>query len=109
MKSYTADRCGWCANARRRQRCRNAAGVALVRRPTPRYFEPMEPMLAVRGGERSCGIALTDKRSPDGRLQCRWPSQVPVEIAGLVKGADLVAAFPPAGCRRKSCGSSRAR
>ena len=69
----------------------------LVRRPTPRYFEPMEPMLAVRGVKRSLRHRFDRHRSPDGRLQCRWPSQVSTEIEGLVRGADLVAAFPAGG------------
>jgi hypothetical protein len=69
----------------------------LVRRPTPRYFEPMEPMLAVRGAKRSLRHRFDRHRSPDGRLQCRWPSQVSNEIEGLVRGADLVAPFPAGG------------
>ena len=69
----------------------------LVRRPTPRYFEPMEPMLAVRGVKRSLRHRFDRHRSPDGSLQCRWPSQVSNEIEGLVKGVDLVTAFPAGG------------
>ena len=69
----------------------------LVRRPTPRYFEPLEPMLAIRGVKRNLRHRCDTMRSPDGRLQCRWPAQVPVEIGGLVKGSDLVAPFPTGG------------
>lgn len=86
--------------ARERRDGRKAAAQPasrLIRRPTPRYFEPMEPMLAIRGGKRNLRHRFDRLRSPDGRLQCRWPAQVPVEIAGLVKGADLVTAFPTGG------------
>lgn len=69
----------------------------LIRRPTPRFFEPMEPMLAIRGVKRNLRHRYDTLRSPDGRLQCRWPAQVPVEISGLVKGADLLDAFPMGG------------
>jgi hypothetical protein len=71
--------------------------VRRIQRPTPRYFEPLEPLLAVRGAKRNLRHRFDALRSPDGRLQCRWPAQVPVEISGLVKGADLVNAFPAGG------------
>jgi hypothetical protein len=69
----------------------------LVSRPTPRYFEPMEPMLAVRSAKRSLRHGFDSRRSSDGRLQCRWPAQVSEEIEGLVSGSDLVTPFPAGG------------
>ena len=95
VKSFTADKLRTVAESRS-----DAAAPAptpatrLVRRPTPRYFEPLEPMLAIRGARRSLRHGFDNRRSPDGRLQCRWPSQVPVEVSGLIKGSDLVAEFP---------------
>ena len=71
--------------------------VRRIQRPTPRYFEPMEPMLAIRGSKRNLRHRFDARRSPDGRLQCRWPAQVQTEIAGLTKGADLVSSFPMGG------------
>jgi len=68
-----------------------------IQRPTPRYFEPMEPLLAIRGAKRNLRHRFDALRSPDGKLQCRWPAQVPVEISGLAKGVDLVTAFPAGG------------
>jgi hypothetical protein len=76
---------------------KQAPASRFVRRPTPRYFEPLEPMLAVRGAKRSLRHRFDRYRSPDGRLQCRWPSQVANEIEGLVKGADLISEFPAGG------------
>jgi hypothetical protein len=69
----------------------------LISRPTPRYFEPLEPMLAIRGAKRSLRHRFDRHRSPDGRLQCRWPAQVPNEFEGLARGADFVAPFPAGG------------
>jgi hypothetical protein len=71
--------------------------VRIIRRPTPRYFEPMEPMIAVRGPKRSLRHGYDRKRSPDRRLQCRWPSQIQPGMDGLVKGSDLVGPVPTGG------------
>ena len=98
VKSFTADRMRTVREKRDAEKAPPSPPASrLVRRPTPRYFEPMEPMLAVKGGGRSARHRFDDKRSPDGRLQCRWPSQVPAEITGLVKGADLFSGFPAGG------------
>lgn len=68
-----------------------------IRRPTPRYFKPLEPMLAIRGAKRHLRHRFDALRSPDGKLQCRWPDQVQDEIAGVIHGADLVERFPMGG------------
>jgi hypothetical protein len=98
VKSFTADRIRTVREKRDAKKAPPSPPASrLVQRPTPRYFEPMEPMLAVSGGGRSARHRFDDKRSPDGRLQCRWPSQVPDEIAGLIKGAALVSGYPAGG------------
>jgi hypothetical protein len=98
VKSHTADKMRTVREKRDATKAPSSPPASrLVVRPTPRYFEPMEPMLAVSGGGRSARHRFDDKRSPDGRLQCRWPSQVPAEIAGLVRGADLFSGFPAGG------------
>ncbi len=69
----------------------------LVQRPMPRFFAPLEPLLAVSGIKRHLRHRHDTRRSSDARLRCRWPSQAGEEIAGLVHGRDLVAPFPAGG------------
>jgi len=58
-------------------------------RPAPRFQQPIEPLVAVRGPKRSL-IAHGDGRfSADGKLLCRWPSQV-AEGSGDVDGTQLI-------------------
>ncbi|HET7454126.1 MAG TPA: hypothetical protein VFJ76_01235 [Solirubrobacterales bacterium] len=53
-----------------------AGGERNEERPAPRFQQPIEPLVAVRGPKRSL-IAHGDGRfSADGKLLCRWPSQV---------------------------------
>jgi hypothetical protein len=70
------------------------AAVRSIRRPTPRYFEPMEPMLAVRDANRSLRHGHDRRRSPDSRLPCRLPAQVATEIEGVIGGGELTEDFP---------------
>ena len=51
------------------------AEVREVMRPAPRYHWPTDPVVAVRGAKRSLRHRGAGRFSPDGRLQCRWPSQ----------------------------------
>jgi len=58
-------------------------------RSAPRFQQPIEPLVAVRGPKRSL-IAHGDGRfAADGKLVCRWPSQV-AEGAGEIDGAQLI-------------------
>ena len=73
------------------------AEVREVRRPAPRFHVPMEPVVAIRGARRSLRHQGDGRFSPDGKLQCRWPSQVGTSVQGLVNGADLIASLPSGG------------
>ena len=53
-----------------------APQVVEVSRPGPRWFTPLLPALAVSGAGRSLRHGGDGRFSPDGALQCRWPSQV---------------------------------
>ena len=66
------------------------AEVREIRRPAPRYFRPIDPMVALRGPRRSLRHQGDARFSPDGRLLCRWPSQVPQGYAGLIDGSRLL-------------------
>lgn len=68
--------------------------VREVRRPAPRYYVPLEPMVAIRGAKRSLRHNADGRFSPDNKLHCRWPSQVPTTASGLVDGADYVPSLP---------------
>jgi hypothetical protein len=73
------------------------AGAREVRRPGPRYHVPIDPMVAVRGPKRSLRHHGDGRFSPDGLLHCRWPSQVPTGIEGLLDGSELVPSLPSGG------------
>jgi hypothetical protein len=68
--------------------------VREVRLPAPRYYVPLDPLVAVRGAKRNLRHGGDGRHSPDGRLQCRWPSQVPTQGKGLIDGADYVPSLP---------------
>ena len=68
--------------------------VQEVQKSAPRYYEPIEPMIAVRGIKRSLRYGGDGRTSPDGRLQCRWPSQVPTQAQGMIDGTDYVDPLP---------------
>lgn len=65
-----------------------------VTRPAPRYWLPLDPMLAIRGAKRSLRHLLTGRFSHDGKLLCRWPSQVPTTAQGVLDGRDYVPSLP---------------
>jgi hypothetical protein len=74
--------------------------VREVRRPAPRLYRPLDPLVAVKGPRRSLRHGWDGRFSPDGRLLCRWPSQIPQGYAQLVDGARLLpsvgsGALPP--------------
>lgn len=68
-----------------------------VRRPAPRFFAPLEPMIAVRNARRSLRLQGGPRFSPDGKLQVRHGSQVATVMKGLADGRDLIAGFPTGG------------
>jgi hypothetical protein len=68
--------------------------VREVRRPAPRYYTPLDPLIAIRGAKRSLRYQGDGNHSPDGRLQCLWPSQVITKAQGLIDGADYITALP---------------
>jgi hypothetical protein len=71
--------------------------VQEVRRPAPRYYVPLDPLIAVRNAKRSLRYGGDGRTSPDQRLQCRWPSQIPTQAQGLIDGRDYVDALPSGG------------
>lgn len=68
--------------------------VREVRRPAPRYFVPLEPMVAIRGAKRSLRHNADGRFSPDGKLHCRWPSQIPTTAPGILDGANYISSLP---------------
>ena len=61
-----------------------------VKRPAPRYYRPIEPVIALRGAKRSLIHGGSGRFSADGRLHCRWPSQVAQDLEGVADGATLI-------------------
>ena len=61
-----------------------------VTRPAPRYFLPLEPVVAVSGGTRSLRFGRDGRGSPDDLLHCRWPSQVAKAMQGVLAGRDVL-------------------
>ncbi len=48
----------------------------VVDRPAIRHTFPADPMVAVQGAGRSLRHGNDGRSSPDGKLTCRWPTQV---------------------------------
>ena len=69
---------------------RSEPAVREVRRPAPRLYVPMEPVIAVRGVGRSLRHGGDGGASDDGKLNCRYPSQVISAIEQVVSGAELL-------------------
>lgn len=67
-----------------------APRVREVERPAPRWFLPTEPMVTVRGAARSLRHGGDGRMSQDGKLRCRWPSQVIRGIDQVVGGSELL-------------------
>jgi hypothetical protein len=64
--------------------------VREVTRPAPRFFLPLEPVVAVAGGTRSLRFGRDGRGSPDALLHCRWPSQVAKTMHGVLAGRDVL-------------------
>ena len=62
----------------------------IVARPAPRYRFPLDPLVAVQGARRSLRHGGDGRASADGRLRCRWPSQVISEVTGVLSGETLI-------------------
>ncbi len=56
----------------------------VVDRPAPRFTFPDDPMVAIRGAQRSLRHQHDGRGSPDGKLSCRWPTHVITEISGVI-------------------------
>ena len=56
----------------------------IVDRPAPRWTFPAEPMVAVRGANRSLRHGGDGRGSADGKLTCRWPTHTITEISGVI-------------------------
>jgi hypothetical protein len=56
----------------------------VVNRPAARFTFAGEPMVIVRGAARSLRHGGDGRGSEDGKLTCRWPTQVISEISGVV-------------------------
>ena len=67
--------------------------VTEVSRPGPRWFTPLMPSLAVSGAGRSLRHGYDGRFSPDGALQCRWPSQVQLGADSIVSPQRAVPAL----------------
>lgn len=65
----------------------------IVRRPGPRYHQPIEPLIGIRNLKRTMRQRNNGKGSTDGTLSCRWPSQVSTSIGDIVDGAKLLGSF----------------
>lgn len=77
-----------------------SADPRIVARPAPRFTFPTDPLVAVRGARRSLRHGNDGRSSPDGKLTCRWPTQVISEVQGIVTGDSLIrslgsGAIPP--------------
>jgi hypothetical protein len=66
------------------------ADPRVVARPAPRFAFPVDPLVAVQGARRSLRHGGDGRASPDGKLTCRWPTQVIGELQGVVRGDHLI-------------------
>jgi hypothetical protein len=62
----------------------------VVARPAARFAFPVDPLVAVQGARRSLRHGGDGRASPDGKLTCRWPTQVIGELQGVVRGDRLI-------------------
>ena len=61
-----------------------------VRQAAPRFYTPLEPLVAVRGAKRSLRHGGDGRASGDGTLHCRYPAQVIRAIDQVIDGADVL-------------------
>lgn len=73
------------------------AEARLVQRPAPRYYRPLEPVVAVRNAARSLRHRGDGRTAPDGRLLVRWPTQVATAVEGVVNAESLIRGLPGGG------------
>ncbi|MEZ5833849.1 MAG: hypothetical protein R3D05_21985 [Dongiaceae bacterium] len=66
----------------------------LVQRSAPRYYRPLEPIVAVRNAVRSFRHRGDGRFSADGTMLCRWPTQVGTRIDGVIDAARLLPPLP---------------
>ena len=62
----------------------------VVPRPAPRWTFALDPLVALRGAKRSLRHGGDGRANAQGVLSCRWPSQVPQRIEGVVDAAHFV-------------------
>jgi hypothetical protein len=67
-----------------------AAQPREVARPAPLYEFPTDPLVAVQGPARSLRHGGDGRGSADGKLGCRWPTQVITDVQGLLSGSQLI-------------------
>jgi len=65
-------------------------GEDTVLRPAPRRYQPVDPMVALRGAGRSLRHGGDGRADPDERLSCRRASQVAQRYTGVLDGAALL-------------------
>ena len=71
------------------------SGIREVQRPAPRFHLPIDPVVGVRNGRRSLRHRGDGRFSPDGSLQCLWPTQIPTRVEGVVEGkTSYIASLP---------------
>jgi len=61
-----------------------------VRQAAPRFYTPLEPLVAVRGAKRSLRHGGDGRASGDGKLHCRYPAQIIRAIDQVIDGADVL-------------------
>ncbi len=64
--------------------------VREVKLAAPRLYTPGEPMLALRGARRSLIHGGDGRHSADGKLNCRYPSQVIRAIEQVIDGSEIL-------------------
>jgi hypothetical protein len=67
-----------------------AAQPREVARPAPPFTFPTDPLVAVQGPARSLRHGGDGRGSADGKLSCRWPTQVISQVQGLLSGSQLI-------------------
>ena len=67
-----------------------AAQPREVARPAPPYEFPTDPLVAVQGPARSLRHGGDGRGSADGKLSCRWPTQLINDVQGLLSGSRLI-------------------
>ena len=61
-----------------------------VRQPAPRFYTPLEPLVAVRGAKRSLRHGGDGRASGDGKLHCRYPAQVIRGVDQVIGGDEIL-------------------